>query len=391
MDSLGGNSMTLMIACCSPAGQHVEETLNTLSYATRARNIQNKPALRVNENDALVLRLRRQIEMLKMENAGLREQLAMVAGGDAEALHAMLEQSRQGRSSQTPLLPQGSAGASPRPALGPSPILASHLPTPPHSARQGSLPPMAGKDARGGSPSLQGSLQAQATPSHASSHEAVAAMKRQMEVAWEKLKRQTGARLQQANELYLRSQREIDQLGSDNDRLRAAKDMMELDHAMVIGENERLYEKLDYLETIFISQEDELTETIQAIGNGSVSRKVREEALSLQDRAMAMQESNRQLSETVRLLRAQLNKMVAEGGGGGGGGGGVASSKSHGAEDLGRSISLRAGHVGPEHDSTHQEFMLRQANSKLARQVEVLTRSNRELSRRLKSLSGGPE
>jgi len=187
--------------------------------------------------------------------------------------------------------------------------------------------------------------------------------------------------------LYLRSQREIDQLGSDNDRLRAAKDMMELDHAMVIGENERLYEKLDYLETIFISQDDELTETIQAIGNGSVSRKVREEAMSLQDRAMAMQESNRQLSETVRHLRAQLNKMVAEGGGGGG----VASDRSHGAEDLGRSISLRAGHGGPEHDSTHQEFMLRQANSKLARQVEVLTRSNRELSRRLKSLSGGPD
>lgn len=41
-DSLGGNSNTLMIACVSPAEADSEETLNTLKYANRARNIQNK-------------------------------------------------------------------------------------------------------------------------------------------------------------------------------------------------------------------------------------------------------------------------------------------------------------------------------------------------------------
>jgi hypothetical protein len=44
-DSLGGNSRTSMIACCSPAESSYEETLNTLKYASRARNIKNKPVL----------------------------------------------------------------------------------------------------------------------------------------------------------------------------------------------------------------------------------------------------------------------------------------------------------------------------------------------------------
>jgi kinesin family protein 4/21/27 len=34
-----------MIACCSPAESSYEETLNTLKYASRARNIKNKPIL----------------------------------------------------------------------------------------------------------------------------------------------------------------------------------------------------------------------------------------------------------------------------------------------------------------------------------------------------------
>ena len=44
-DSLGGNSRTCMIACVSAADQNLEETLNTLKYAARARNIRNKPVV----------------------------------------------------------------------------------------------------------------------------------------------------------------------------------------------------------------------------------------------------------------------------------------------------------------------------------------------------------
>ena len=38
-DSLGGNCRTVMIACISPEPSHYEETLNTLKYANRAKNI----------------------------------------------------------------------------------------------------------------------------------------------------------------------------------------------------------------------------------------------------------------------------------------------------------------------------------------------------------------
>jgi hypothetical protein len=43
MDGLGGNALALMTACCSPASTGVEETLSTLSYATRATDMQYDP------------------------------------------------------------------------------------------------------------------------------------------------------------------------------------------------------------------------------------------------------------------------------------------------------------------------------------------------------------
>lgn len=45
MDSLGGASKALMIACISPSSQWTEETISTLNYATRTMNIKNKPVI----------------------------------------------------------------------------------------------------------------------------------------------------------------------------------------------------------------------------------------------------------------------------------------------------------------------------------------------------------
>jgi hypothetical protein len=42
-DSLGGNAKTCVVACVSPVDSNFEETLNTLKYAQRARNIKNTP------------------------------------------------------------------------------------------------------------------------------------------------------------------------------------------------------------------------------------------------------------------------------------------------------------------------------------------------------------
>jgi len=58
VDSLGGNSHTLMIACISPADSNTEETLGTLRYADRARKIKNKPVVNRDPQVAEILRLR---------------------------------------------------------------------------------------------------------------------------------------------------------------------------------------------------------------------------------------------------------------------------------------------------------------------------------------------
>lgn len=47
-DSLGGNTKTVMVANFGPADYNFEESLSTLRYANRAKNIQNKP--RINED-----------------------------------------------------------------------------------------------------------------------------------------------------------------------------------------------------------------------------------------------------------------------------------------------------------------------------------------------------
>lgn len=65
-DSLGGNSRTSMIACISPSEFNFDESLNTLKYASRARNIKNKPIVNRDPNSQLIAQLRQQLfEMQK--------------------------------------------------------------------------------------------------------------------------------------------------------------------------------------------------------------------------------------------------------------------------------------------------------------------------------------
>ncbi|KAI3938349.1 hypothetical protein MKW98_015248 [Papaver atlanticum] len=66
-DSLGGNSRTVMIACISPADINVEETLNTLKYANRARNIKNKPIVNRDSISNEMQKMRQQLEYLQAE------------------------------------------------------------------------------------------------------------------------------------------------------------------------------------------------------------------------------------------------------------------------------------------------------------------------------------
>lgn len=53
----------------------VEETLSTLSYATRTKNIHNRPTVQYDPREAQISLLRREIELLRQENTLLKEQL----------------------------------------------------------------------------------------------------------------------------------------------------------------------------------------------------------------------------------------------------------------------------------------------------------------------------
>ncbi|KAJ3828818.1 kinesin domain-containing protein [Lentinula raphanica] len=72
-DSLGGNAHTLMIACVSPAEWNAAETVNTLKYANRARNIKNRAVVNEKEDgwddvewlQGTVTRLRKEVKLLK--------------------------------------------------------------------------------------------------------------------------------------------------------------------------------------------------------------------------------------------------------------------------------------------------------------------------------------
>ncbi|KZT26623.1 kinesin-domain-containing protein [Neolentinus lepideus HHB14362 ss-1] len=72
-DSLGGNAHTLMIACVSPAEWNAGETINTLKYANRARNIKNRVTLNEKEEgwddvewlQTTVTRLRKELKVIK--------------------------------------------------------------------------------------------------------------------------------------------------------------------------------------------------------------------------------------------------------------------------------------------------------------------------------------
>ena len=71
-DSLGGNTKTLMIAAISPADDNYEETLSTLKYANRAKQIKNKPKINEDPKDAMLRQFQDELEKLRsqLKNGG---------------------------------------------------------------------------------------------------------------------------------------------------------------------------------------------------------------------------------------------------------------------------------------------------------------------------------
>ena len=66
-DSLGGNTKTVMIAAISPADYNFDETFTTLRYASRAKNIENKPRINEDPKDAMIREFHDEITRLRAE------------------------------------------------------------------------------------------------------------------------------------------------------------------------------------------------------------------------------------------------------------------------------------------------------------------------------------
>ncbi|KAI5617039.1 kinesin-like protein KIF3C [Silurus asotus] len=66
-DSLGGNAKTVMVATLGPASYNYEETLTTLRYANRAKNIKNVPRVNEDPKDALLREFQLEIARLKAQ------------------------------------------------------------------------------------------------------------------------------------------------------------------------------------------------------------------------------------------------------------------------------------------------------------------------------------
>uniref|UniRef100_A0A8C5C2U2 Kinesin-like protein n=1 Tax=Gadus morhua TaxID=8049 RepID=A0A8C5C2U2_GADMO len=95
-DSLGGNSHTLMIACVSPADSNIEETINTLRYADRARKIKNKPIVNMDPRTAETQRLKQQVQELQVMLLHARGGVAPVLSGteSSENVNNLVEKNR---------------------------------------------------------------------------------------------------------------------------------------------------------------------------------------------------------------------------------------------------------------------------------------------------------
>ena len=83
-DSLGGNSLTAMIAAISPADINFEETLSTLRYADSAKRIKNHAVVNEDPNARMIRELKEELAQLRSKLGGVGSS----SGGLAEEQYA---------------------------------------------------------------------------------------------------------------------------------------------------------------------------------------------------------------------------------------------------------------------------------------------------------------
>lgn len=95
-DSLGGRTKTCIIATVSPAKSNLEETISTLDYAFRAKNIRNKPQLnQLISKKTLFREFTHEIERLKSELIATRQRNGVYLTNDSYEEMTMESESRR--------------------------------------------------------------------------------------------------------------------------------------------------------------------------------------------------------------------------------------------------------------------------------------------------------
>ena len=92
-DSLGGNTKTVMVANMGPADYNYDESLSTLRYANRAKNIKNKPKINEDPKDAMLREFQEEIAKLKakLANAGGGRRGGGGGGGGGEPVEKVVD------------------------------------------------------------------------------------------------------------------------------------------------------------------------------------------------------------------------------------------------------------------------------------------------------------
>nr|XP_051689622.1 kinesin-like protein KIF27 isoform X3 [Oryctolagus cuniculus] len=100
-DSLGGSAKTVMITCVSPSSSDFDESLNSLKYANRARNIRNKPTLNFSPEsdrmDEMEFEIKLLREALQSQQASISQtgQIHREGTPDKNRIHFLEEQVAQ--------------------------------------------------------------------------------------------------------------------------------------------------------------------------------------------------------------------------------------------------------------------------------------------------------
>ena len=221
MDSLGGGSLALMVACISPAIGAVDETLSTLTYATRAKNIVNTPVA-ASMGGANAAKgggggSAGEAEAMREENAALRRELE-AALEENEALRSALEEARAGVADLGQAYTRGPSGLSD--SGGP-------VPGAPAAERAASPPPQWAT--RSSSPPKRAPPAFEARFGDASREQLLA--------------------------LLAQSEGALEGAASENASLRAARNELQAEHAARAAEAEALAVKLRDIEACFLETE----------------------------------------------------------------------------------------------------------------------------------------